>query len=226
MNSVKTVNPVDTASTAPAETPGPKTNGAKTPDRRGRLVRLIDANYGTHRGLVRLLLGEGEYLSGRLNRYLEPDLAITQRLVFVCLGNINRSAFAEAVAKTAGLNTASIGLSTSTGAPAFELAVVTSRRFGVDLTQHKATNLPDYEYRSGDLLLAMEVRHVHRLRAHGIPESAIALLGHWATPHRIHIHDPHTLSEEYFRTSFTIIQSAVRELALQCRAAGSPCVAP
>jgi protein-tyrosine phosphatase len=191
---------------------------------KGRLIGLINGSFGTHRGLVRLALGQFEYLSGRLNSFLQPDLRNTRRLVFVCLGNINRSPFAENVAATLGMNTTSIGLSTSTGIPAFETAVVTAKRFGIDLTAHRATNFVDYSYIEGDLLLAMEVRHAQQLLVLGVPETAIALLGHWATPHRIHIHDPHTLSDAYFRTCFNIIQSAVRELALECRRLESPCV--
>lgn len=190
-----------------------------------RLATLIAGSFGTHRGLVRMLLGETEYLAGRVNRFLQPDLAATQRLVFVCLGNINRSAFAEGVAATIGLNTASIGLSTSTGNPAFHMAIDTARDFGIDLQAHRTTDFTDYEYRPGDLLLAMEIRHAHRLASQGIPQEAIALLGHWATPHRIHIHDPHTLSSAYFRTCFSLIHSAVRELAMDCRNTGSRCVA-
>lgn len=193
-------------------------------NRKGRMIALINGSFGTHRGLVRLALGEFEYLSGRLNNFLQPDLRNTRRLVFVCLGNINRSPFAENVAASIGMNTTSIGLSTSTGAPAFETAVVTAKRFGIDLTAHLATNFVDFSYIEGDLLLAMEVRHAQQLLALGVPESAVALLGHWATPHRVHIHDPHTLSDAYFRTCFSIIQSAVRELALECRRLESPCV--
>lgn len=190
-----------------------------------RLSTLIAGSFGTHRGLVRMLLGETEYLAGRVNQFLQPDLAATRRLVFVCLGNINRSAFAEGVATASGLKTASIGLSTSTGNPAFHMAIDTARHFGIDLQAHRATDFTDYEYRPGDLLLAMEIRHAHRLASQGIPQQAIALLGHWATPHRIHIHDPHTLSSAYFRTCFSLIHSAVRELAMDCRNTGSPCVA-
>lgn len=193
-------------------------------NRKGRMIALINGSFGTHRGLVRLALGEFEYLSGRLNNFLQPDLRNTRRLVFVCLGNINRSPFAENVAASIGMNTTSIGLSTSTGAPAFETAVVTAKRFGIDLTAHLATNFVDFSYIEGDLLLAMEVRHAQQLLALGVPESAVALLGHWATPHRVHIHDPHTLSDAYFRTCFSVIQSAVRELALECRRLESPCV--
>ncbi len=190
-----------------------------------RLKGLIAGNFGTHRGLVRLLLGETEYLAGRLNGFLQADLQQTRRLVFVCLGNINRSPFAEYIATALGLNAASIGLSTSTGAPAFEKAVATARCFNIDLAPHRATDFVDYEHAAGDLLLAMEVRHARRLVALGVPDKAIALLGHWATPHRIHIHDPHTLSDAYFRTCFTVIQSAIRELALECRRVDSPCIA-
>lgn len=190
-----------------------------------RLATLIAGSFGTYRGLARVLLGEAEYLAGRVNRFLQPNLAATSRLVFVCLGNINRSAFAEAVAASIGLNTASIGLSTSSGNPAFHIAVDTARYFGIDLQAHRATDFTDYEYREGDLLLAMEIRHAHRLANLGIPQEAITLFGHWATPHRIHIHDPHTLSSAYFRTCFSLIHSAVRELAMDCRNTGSPCVA-
>lgn len=190
-----------------------------------RLTALIAGSFGTHRGLVRMLLGETEYLAGRVNQFLQPDLAATQRLVFVCLGNINRSAFAEGVAAASGLNTVSIGLSTSTGNPAFHMAIDTARHFGIDLQAHRATDFTDYEYRPGDLLLAMEIRHAHHLASLGIPPQSITLLGHWATPHRIHLHDPHTLSGAYFRTCFSLIHSAVRELAMDCRNAGSPCVA-
>ncbi|MDR2839002.1 MAG: hypothetical protein LBV49_10650 [Azonexus sp.] len=189
-----------------------------------RLTSLITDNFGTHRGLARMLLGEAEYLAGRVNPFLQPDLAATQRLVFVCLGNINRSAFAQGVAAANGLHTASIGLAASTGNPAFPMAIDTARRFSIDLAAHRATDFTDYEYRPGDLLLAMEIRHAHRLVRQGIPQAAIALLGHWATPHRIHLHDPHTLSGAYFRTCFSLIASAVRELATDCRNAGSPCV--
>lgn len=204
-----------------------KETTAETPavDRvKSRFSDLISGNFGTHRGLIRLLLGEAAYLTGRLNGFLEPNLNATQRLVFVCLGNINRSPFGENVATSLGLYSTSIGLATSTGAPAFATAVTTAHRFDIDLTAHKATDFVDYEYREGDLLLAMEIRHVHRLIALGIPPTAIALLGHWSTPHRIHIHDPHTLSDAYFQTCFSVINAAVRELAQECRKANSPCL--
>lgn len=192
---------------------------------RNALSWLIDVNFGTFRGAVRWLLGEAEFLTGRLTPFLQPDFRATQRLVFVCLGNINRSAFAQAVALPLGLESVSIGLSTTTGAPAYHMAVEAAQRYGLNLAAHRATDYQDYVYTPGDLLLAMEVRHAHELAKRGVPSKAIALLGHWARPHRIHIHDPHTLSEIYFRTCFAILQSAVVNLADELRHNGSPCVA-
>jgi protein-tyrosine phosphatase len=189
-----------------------------------QFVQVLRTNYGTFRGWVRSLLGQLEFASGRLDNHLNPPGSQVNRLVFVCLGNINRSAFAGAVGRANGLNVFSIGLSTTTGAPAFATAVTTAQRFGIDLSSHGATDISDYLYQPGDLLLAMEVRHIKQLLAYGIPLRAIAPLGHWASPHRIHLHDPHTLSDEYFRTCFALIHSAVINLAADLRASQSPSV--
>ncbi len=191
-----------------------------------RLRSLIDIDYGTFRGFVRLMLGEAEFLSGRLRTFVELRPDRVNRLVFVCLGNINRSAFAGAIAKRLGVRTISIGLSTTTGANAFETAVQTAPIYGHDLSEHKATDFSDYAFVPGDLLLVMEVRHARELIRRGIPADAIALLGHWSRPHRIHIHDPHLLSDRYFRTCFSILHSAVVNLVAELRSANSPCVKP
>jgi protein-tyrosine phosphatase len=197
------------------------TNRALFPD---RFKFVIDINHGTFRGLVRTTLAQIEFFLGRLKNYTQPDARRINRLVFVCLGNINRSAFAEQVARSLGANTCSIGLATTTGAPAFHKAIATAPQFGLDLSHHRACDLKDYAFCPGDLLLTMEIRHAKKLVAAGIPPESIALLGHWATPHRIHLHDPHVLSDVYFRTCFTLIQSAVRGLVAEMRMAQSPCV--
>ncbi|PHV12109.1 arsenate reductase/protein-tyrosine-phosphatase family protein [Chitinimonas sp. BJB300] len=193
---------------------------------RQTLAELTRTNYGTFRGWVRHLLGQVELVTGRVDPWVALEPATVHRLVFVCLGNINRSAFAEGVARAQGGKVCSLGLATTTGAPAFELALQTAPRFGIDLGRHAATDIGDYQYREGDLLLVMEIRHARQLLARGIPMRAIALLGAWATPKRIHLHDPHTLSERYFYTCFTLIHVAVINLLAELRQAGSPCVQP
>ena len=189
-----------------------------------RLKSLIDTNYGTTRGLVRTMLAQLEFVLGRVESHTHPAANQVERLVFVCLGNINRSAFAEKVARAMGANTCSIGLSTTTGASAFHKAVETAPQFGLDLSQHRATDMKDYSFKPTDLLLAMELRHARQLVAAGIPKKSIAMLGHWASPHRIHLHDPHTLSDAYFRTCFTLIHSAVQGLVSEMRSSQSPCL--
>lgn len=187
---------------------------------------LTTANYGTFRGWVRHSLAQLEWVTGRVDRFVTLQPERVQRLVFVCLGNINRSAFAEAATRSRGVRVCSLGLATSTGAPAFSTAVTTAGRFGIDLSGHAATDLSDFGYQPGDLLLAMEIRHVHRLITNGIPPEAIALLGAWASPCRLHLHDPALTSDEYFMTCFALIHSAVINLVGELRSAGSPCVLP
>lgn len=191
---------------------------------RRRAVGLTACNFGSFRGWVRHLIAQVQLVSGYLDAFVAIDPLRVERLVFVCLGNINRSPFAEAVARASGVRTCSIGLSTTTGAYAFPTAVVTGRRFGIDLSEHRATNFNDYQFTAGDLLLAMEVRHVNQLRTAGIPAGNIALLGAWSTPRRVHIHDPHPLGGIYFYSCFTLIQSGVINLAAELRAGNSASV--
>lgn len=187
-----------------------------------RPLELINTNYGTHRGYVRHLLGQMEGALGPRDRFRRIDPAKVQRLVFVCLGNINRSAFAHAVAAAREARCASIGLSTSTGARATEIARTIAPEHGISLDEHRATDISAYERQEGDLLLVMELRHAHRLVAKGVPEEQIALLGHWARPVRYHIHDPQTLSVDYFRSCFTVIESATRRLVAELEVGDSP----
>jgi protein-tyrosine phosphatase len=197
---------------------------AAAPDGGGRLAPLLQVNHGTLHGWVRHLVAQGEYLAGRLDPFLRLDAQHTRRLVFVCLGNLNRSAFAAAVARRQGVDAVSFGLAAQSGAPAYALAQDVARELDVDLGSHLATDLMDYEYRQGDVLVAMEVRHARRLRNVAVPMAPVLLLGHWCRPRRLHLQDPHQLAPDYFRSCFTLIQSGTVQLVRELRAAGSPCV--
>lgn len=199
----------------------PRPTAVPPPGALSRWRAHVDANHGTWRGWVRSLLAEAEYGIGRLDPFLAPDLSQVSRLVFVCLGNINRSAFAEQVAAGLGLNSCSIGLSTTAGAPATVPARQHAPRFGCSLERHRATRLQDHQPRDGDLLLVMEVRHARALLALGHRPDHITMLGHWASPRRLHLHDPHTLSNAYYESCFTLIRSAVEGLGRDLRGSGS-----
>jgi len=175
-------------------------------------MSALDARFGTTRGLARLLLSHMQYAGG-LAWIRAPETAAVHRLVFVCQGNICRSAFADVLTRRMGANAASFGLSTSSGGVAHPPAAAAAAKLGVDLADHRTTRAEDYIPRPGDLLLAMEVRQLARIAADPrlahLPRS---LLGLWARPRRPHLHDPYKLDDRYMLTCLRVIESAVSRL--------------
>jgi protein-tyrosine phosphatase len=175
------------------------------------MIRSINRRFGTWRGLIRLLLAYAELTVGRLDIFRVKNHESVRRLVFVCLGNICRSAFAEQIAIEQGLPVASVGLSTTTGASSPTEAVESAGRQGVDLCGHRAMDWKDFKILPGDLFLVMEIRQAHEVRRRlaGRTDVAVALLGMWCAPIMPHIHDPFSLSAEYFDTCFIRVRQAV-----------------
>ncbi|WP_150049165.1 MULTISPECIES: arsenate reductase/protein-tyrosine-phosphatase family protein [Methylomonas] len=176
--------------------------------------KRIDTHFGTYRGLIRLGLAWLDYLSGRYDRQLTPDLSKVERLVFVCLGNVCRSPYAELIARESGLPAVSLGLASASGQPAYGPAIDTAKRRGRDLAAHRATDIGDFVPRDGDLYLVMEARQIERLR-NALPaiQADIALLGLWARPMQPHIHDPMNLDPDYFINCYKTIENAVKHLS-------------
>ncbi|MBT2243665.1 phosphotyrosine protein phosphatase [Sphingobium sp. BHU LFT2] len=173
---------------------------------------MINARFGTFRGLVRLALSYPQLALGQ-SATLRPDPAEVRRLVFVCQGNICRSAFADVVAGKAGARTASFGLSTTTGRPAHDPAIAAAQALGHDLSAHKALDRTDYQPQPGDLLLAMEVRQLHRLAADPrLSHLPRQLLGTWTQPMMPHLHDPYGLDDRYMAYCLQRIEQAVTAL--------------
>ncbi|WP_036171798.1 hypothetical protein [Massilia sp. 9096] len=174
----------------------------------------INRQFGTFRGLVRLGLAYAELATGRLSAFQLRRPENVRRLVFVCHGNICRSAIAHRLALAEGLPVASLGLSTSTGASSPKQAVAAAARAQVDMSTHRATDFTDFEVQPGDLFLVMEVRQAHKLRRRlGARDDVyVCLLGMWGSPVMPHLHDPFTLSDAYFDTCFARVKTAVRRL--------------
>ncbi|HAF40286.1 MAG TPA: phosphotyrosine protein phosphatase [Sphingobium sp.] len=175
---------------------------------------MIRRHFGTLRGLARLALSYPQLLLG-LSASRRPDPRRVTRLVFVCQGNICRSAFADVAARRAGLRAASFGLSTTTGRAAHPPAIAAAQDLGHDLSDHRAIDLSDYVPEPGDLLLAMEVRQLHRLaadpRLRDLPRQ---LLGRWTWPMLPHLHDPYGLDDRYMARCLRRIGVAVERLAI------------
>lgn len=178
------------------------------------MKKWINNRYGTWRGLVRALLARAELAIGRLKPFALRRPEAVQRVVFVCHGNICRSAFAHHEALKYGLNVASLGLSTSTGGRSPASAVASAARVGIDLAIHRATSWQDFKVQPGDLFLVMEVRQAHEMRRRLGPRDdvQVCLLGMWSTPLMPHLHDPYTLSNSYFDVCFERVELAVRNL--------------
>ena len=179
----------------------------------------LQRQFGTGRGLLRLLLAYAELATGRLRPFRLRHPQQVRRVVYVCLGNICRSAYGVHVARACGLHATSFGLSTSTGAGAPPAALAAAQRVGVDLAPHRACDWRDFVVRPGDLFVVMEVRQARELRRRLGRRSdvQIVLLGLWCRPALPHLHDPYTLGAAYFDTCFRRVRCATLRLQRHLR---------
>lgn len=170
---------------------------------------LLADKYGSRRGA--LLTFKFRFLSlfGRYRKYQQVDWASIDRLVFVCKGNICRSAYAEAVAKSVGIEAISCGIDTVMSAPANERAAEVASQRGFDLQEHKTTTVQSLAINKSDLLIAMEPWQADYLLNHSPAGTVCTLLGLWGQRKAPHIHDPYGASSVYFDNCFNYIESCV-----------------
>ena len=179
---------------------------------RDRVLKHIKDRFGSKRGLLNhvkymLLLRLGLY-----NKYRNVDFSKVTRLVFICSGNICRSSLAEIVATSLGVNAVSYGLHCRGGDPADPRAIDFAHRHNLDLSKHITTNIRDYQYQPGDLVLGMEPKHIEELEACGIPSAAISAIGLWMVQPRVYIHDPYSSSDVFFDACEEQIITAVESI--------------
>lgn len=172
--------------------------------------RWISRNYSSRRGLVRTLWHQLLFYLGRYRRYKKIDWSKVERLVFVCKGNICRSAYAEAVAKSLACEAISCGVDTIESAPANREAIETAARHGFDLNHHKTQTVKCVTFKSSDLLIAMEPWQVDVLEKHLNGKYQYSLLGLWTKTALPHLQDPYGASSLYFDKCFSNIEQGVR----------------
>ncbi len=178
----------------------------------------IRPRFGTYRGCIRLLLACTEQAAGRLSQYRRIQWHAVRRVVFVCRGNICRSAYAEHRASIYGLPVASFGLSADTGRGADPRVLLAAARRGIDLTEHRSCDVSDFRVRDGDLLAAMETRQARALSERMASAAVqVTLLGLWSRPARPHIHDPQRLGDPYLERCLDVIDQAAASLAGRSR---------
>ncbi len=174
--------------------------------------QAIQARYGRRAGWVRHHVARTLDLLGAFAPLRRVAWDEVERLVFVCQGNICRSAYAAVRARRLGLRSASFGLAARDGDRANAVAVERAAARAVDLASHRATSAPAARLEPGDLLVAMEPGQLPGL-ALLVPGRPMTLLGLWATPPRPHLEDPYGLSPAYFDTCFDVVDSALEEIA-------------
>ena len=177
-----------------------------------RMNGWLRKNYGSRRGFLKIWWSRAQNLAGYYRDYRTVDWERVERLVFVCQGNICRSAYAEARAAMQGNKAVSYGLATQPDLPANERAIEVAARRGVGLESHRTAPIEEYEPKSGDLLVAMEPWQASRLVDIYGTSSACTLLGLWGRPITPHIQDPYGATPEYFNHCFNNIDIAVNEI--------------
>jgi protein-tyrosine phosphatase len=178
----------------------------------------VQARYGRRAGWLRHHVARALWHLGAYAPVRPVDWQKVQRLVFVCSGNICRSAYAEAGARKAGLRSISCGLAARDGDPANPAVVRRAALRDVDLSAHRARRFAPGILEPGDLLLPLEPAHLRALAGLTVPAS-ITLLGVWAMPPRPHIEDPYGLCDAYVDTCLDVIDSAIARLSALARGA-------
>ena len=180
----------------------------------GAFAEGLRRDYGSNSGWLRHLEARLSRAAGGMSGFQKVDYSRVRRMVFVCKGNICRSAYAAARARQSGIEALSAGLEASPGRPAEPQMLQTAQSRGVDLSSHRTRSIQDIELSSGDLLIAFELGQAERLRELA-PQCQVTLLGLESTPPRPHIEDPYGLSSEYFTSCCAVIDQAVSRVVLR-----------
>lgn len=166
-------------------------------------------HYGSRRGFVRTYWHRLRYYFGAYHVYSNIDWQSVERLVFVCKGNICRSAYAEVVARSLGIEAVSCGLDTIEHSRANESAMRAAKRSGFNLDEHRTRPVMYLDLKKTDLLVAMEPWQAEYLDKHLMREHVCTLLGLWTRPRLPHLQDPYSAVDTYFDNCFTSIRSGV-----------------
>ncbi len=177
--------------------------------------------YGSKRGFLELMVANTIMLCGGYGGLRSIDFSRVSRVVFICKGNICRSAYAEAWAKRLDISAVSCGFDAAPGAPANERVARFARLREVSLAGHHSQRFSEQHFRDSDLLVGMEPQHIDKIVSQPCG-AQVTLLGLWSKPARPYLHDPYSASDEYMKICMAIIESGVEVLARRLRNAALP----
>lgn len=171
--------------------------------------------YGGKRGLLEHARARALFALGFYPNVRDINWAAVARLAFVCMGNICRSPYASARARSLGVRAVSFGLEAGDGAPADPVAVQNARRRGLDLSAHRSTRAESSSFAKDDLIIVFEPGQLAQICRRIGRQMHVSLLGVWSHPIRPHIQDPYGRSDRYFQECFSVIDTGVTMLVGQ-----------
>lgn len=147
-----------------------------------------------------------------------------EHVVFVCTGNICRSAFAEYLLRKmtnySQIKIESCGLDVTQAVSSPIEAVIAGRSYGIDLSEHRSKGIMDCDLLNADLIIPMDYGHYRRLVAkYPQYKMKICLLRDFDNyPYSLvcNIHDPFGLAQDEFKCCFENIQRCLKEIAKIC----------
>lgn len=169
--------------------------------------------FGSRRALARFIAQSIASRFGRNREYASFDAYAVERVVFICQGNICRSAFGQAVASSLGWDADSAGLDTAGGDQADDVAYRIAAKMGYDLSGHVTKKISDLTLQSGDLVVCVEPSHARAVdQMYSDSGIQVALLGLLGPSYRPYLPDPYGKPYEYYSRCFKWIEADVRNL--------------
>jgi protein-tyrosine phosphatase len=170
--------------------------------------------FGGRRAWLSHLAARALSVAGAYRTLLDVEWSRIDRLVFICKGNICRSPYAEARARSLGIDAVSFGLDAAGGAGADPSAARNARLRELDLSAHRSKRVDSSLLRSKDLVLLFEPQQVKQFRERlGSTGVAVTLAGLWAKPARPYLCDPYGRSDVCFQDCFCVIDASVAAIA-------------
>lgn len=168
--------------------------------------------FGSKKGLLRYMRDEISCRVGLFRDYSRLETP-PERLVFVCQGNICRSALAEWVFRShSDIDAISLGLNTHTGKGANpRLLKIAYERKNIDLSSHKTTSVEDYVPCAGDVFVCMEASHIKAMESQY--SGPFLLLGTFGKKKTFRINDPYSANDTFMGKTIDDIVYHTVELA-------------
>jgi protein-tyrosine-phosphatase/peptidoglycan/xylan/chitin deacetylase (PgdA/CDA1 family) len=167
-----------------------------------------------HKDIMKRLAWRLFFALGRYDSLKNLRAERIGRFVFVCRGNICRSPYAEAAAKSHGISAISCGVDVRRSVPAESVAVRAAFLSGKNLTAHMSRSISEIPFNSSDCFVVMDPSNLPIARV--VADSVgcqITLIGLWRKSAQPEIMDPYNSPMQVYRQCFHEIDESLTGLA-------------